>query len=135
MGIRVRYATQVSISSSTNEEKDIANASTAILDDSLIEAGSVKIKIAPLATDVAIQPSQVGNARFMFMRVYSVDPTLAPTPLNVKLNATGNTAIDVRPIGSQSEAVLLVTSPITAVYVSNPSATVEMYVQVYFAGT
>ena len=131
--MRVKYELRLLVSSTDNDEADLANLATTTTDGDQSEAVGIKIKIAPGAVNVSLIPAGLETAKLTVLRTYTVDPTQDPVLLNFKLNSTSSDAVPVTPLGEQREAHLLLTAPLTALYVSNPGS-VAMYVQGYFVG-
>lgn len=134
MAVRVRYKVTVSISSTTAEEKDLANQTYEIANDALGEGGTVKYKVIAGATDLPIQFGQVASVKFLLIRTQAKDPTQNPVALTFKKNSNVGEAIVVAPLATEAEGhMLLSTDGITSLYVSNAGA-VDMEVTLIMAG-
>ena len=135
MAIRLRYKIEVSISSSTAEEKDLGNAVYEGVADSQGEGGSWKTQIPVSTTDMEIKLPNVAVARFLLLRTNAKDPTQSPVTIAVKRNGAGNEAIDVVPIsGTEEGHFLLSTDSLTSLFATNASASVEMELTFFVAG-
>ena len=134
MPIRIRYSLKIAISSTTAEEKDLANASFEVVTDDFGEGGVRKFTLAASTSDVAIDIGNVSTARFLAIRTNAKDPTLTPGSITIKRNGTGNEAIEILPIGTTKEGHLLMsTDNLTSLFATNPS-TVDMEVTVFTSG-
>ncbi len=134
MPVRIRYHINIQISSTTAEEKDLANASLEVVTDSFGEGGVRKFTVIAGATDLQIGLDNVANTQFLAIRTNSKDPTLDPVQLSVKRNTTGNEAIPITPMPTTKEGHLLIsTTGLTALFVSNAGA-VDMELTAYNCG-
>lgn len=134
MAIRVRYKISVAVSSTSAEEKDLANQSYEVVSDAYGEGGSVKVLVAAGATDLAIQFPQVAAASLIVVRTKAKDPMVSGIPLTFKKGSTLGEAIVVAPLtGSKEGHLVLSTSGVTALYVSNSGA-VDMEVTLTLVG-
>jgi hypothetical protein len=136
MPARVRYRVAVGISSNPdNEERDLGNVVAEVVADGINDGGTWQNKLAPNATDVLVQLTQVASARFVMIRAFSDDPNVLPVDITFKKQSTGGEAWTLSPLPSSKEAhFLLCTTGITALYLSNPSSTVTMRVIIAMAG-
>jgi hypothetical protein len=134
MSVRIRYRLEASVSSTSNEEKDLGNVQYETVSDTLGEGGSRKNVLAPGATDVEITTREIASKGFLLVRTNARLATDTPSNIEIKKNGVGGEIIDVVPIGSTREGfLLLTTSGVTALYASNPG-TVDMEVTVVAAG-
>jgi len=135
MPVRVRYSIKAVISSTTAEEKDLGNQSWEVMTDTQGEGGAWKVLIPKTSTDLQVPLGSVAAAKLVVLRTLSKDPTLALPDITIKKNANNGEAIVIRPLGDQKEGhFLLSTSGITALYVTNPSATVDVEMVVVVVG-
>lgn len=136
MTIRARYKIEVGISSTTAEENDLGNHLWEVVSDAASEGGSRRTALAALATDVELSMAEIAAANLVVVRVQAVDPNDALPEITIKRNTTGNEAIEVGPINGAKEAYLLMTmtTGLTALFASNPSASVAVNVTVVAAG-
>lgn len=136
MAARTRYRVAVAISSNPdNEERDLGNTVAEVVNDKLGDGGTWQCTLAPSATDVLVQLTQVATARFLYLRAFANDPNQNPVAITLKKNSTGGEAWTVEPLPEAKEAQFLVsTNGITALYLTNPSSTVAMRVVIVMAG-
>jgi hypothetical protein len=121
--VRLRYKIEVSVSSSSSEEKDLGNPSYTILHDSSGEGGTRKTTLAAGASDVSIMFNGVADAKFVLIKVNTVTSTDTLAGIEIKLNSTGGEVIDLVPVPDAKQAhMLLTTDGLTNLYASNPSA-------------
>lgn len=135
MSVRVRYRIGAYVSSTTAEDKDLANQSWEVVTDVLGEGGSWKTTLQPGDTDVDVHLGNLASAKILIVRTTSKDPTLNPTPLTFKKNNIAGEEIIVQPMGDAKEGhFLLSTDSITALYATNPIGGVIMDIIVVAAG-
>lgn len=136
MAARTRYRVAVAISSNPdNEERDLGNTVSEVVNDALGDGGTWQNVLAANATDVPVQLTQVTTARFVYLRAFANDPNQNPGPITLKKNSIGGEAWTVEPLPNSKEAQFLIsTNGITALYLSNPSSTVAMRVIIVMAG-
>lgn len=133
--IRFRHSFRTSVSSTAYEHRDLGDQSFEIVDDTLNDGGFVKITVPASAANQLIQHPSVASAKFVSLTTQAVDPTLAASTLRFRINATDADEIPVKPVGTTDRGFLVMSHDgITALYVSNPSATVAMTVMVAMAG-
>lgn len=134
MTVRTRYRLGVFISSSSAEERDLANLDTEVVSDDFGEGGVRKFTLISTASDVQVDIGNIATGRFLAIRTNSADPTLDPVEVEVKRNSTGGEIWPITPMDSTREGHLLTsTSGLTALFMSNPGA-VDMEITVYTAG-
>lgn len=134
MSVRVRFRMEASVSSTSNEEKDLGNVCYEDVTDALGEGGSRKNLIVASASDVDITMTEIADASFVLIRTNARTSTDTPGTIEIKKNGIGGEVIDVVPLASTREGFLLLTTTgITALYASNPG-TVDMEVTVIAAG-
>ena len=120
MTVRVRYKITVTVSSSSAEEKDLANPSWEVVCDSLGEGGSWKTVLPAGATDTRLYLGNVASAKLVLVRTNSKDPTQVLEDIVLKKNSTSGEEFIVTPLTDAKEGhFLLSTSGITALYASN----------------
>lgn len=134
MTVRVRYKITASVSSTTAEEKDLANQAWEVVTDAEGEGGSWKSTLAPGASNVQLYLGNLTATRMLILRTTSKDPTIDPGDISVKLNSTSGEVRIIRPLeGTKEGHMLFVTDSISSLYASNPGAT-DMEVTVIAAG-
>ena len=134
MSVRARYKLHVSVSSTTDEERDLANPQSDVYTDALGEGGSAKYLVAGSATLLPLQLPQVASAKLLMIKTSVKDPTQTPVALEFRKNSTTGEVWTVVPLGTSKEGILLTTcSGITEIYCSNSSA-IDMEVTVVMAG-
>jgi len=136
MAARTRYRVAVAISSNPdNEERDLGNTVAEVVNDGMNDGGTWQNVLAPNATDVLVQLTQVSTARFIYVRAFANDPNQNPVAITLKKNGIGGEPWTVEPLTGSKEAQFLTsTNGITALYLSNPSPTVAMRVIIVMAG-
>ena len=136
MAARTRYRVAVAISSNPdNEERDLGNTVAEVVNDGLVDGGTWQNVLAPNATDVLVQLTQVSNARFVYVRAFANDPNQNPVAITLKKNGIGGEAWTVAPLTGAKEAQFLIsTDGVTALYLSNPSPSVAMRVIIVMSG-
>jgi hypothetical protein len=136
MAARTRYRVAVAISSNPdNEERDLGNTLSEVVNDSLGDGGTWQNVLPANATDVPVQLTQVTSARFIYVRAFPNDPNTNPVAITLKKNAIGGEAWTVAPLPNAKEAQFMTTTDgVTALYLSNPSPTVAMRVIIVMAG-
>lgn len=134
MSVRVRFRMEASVSSTSNEEKDLGNVAYEDLTDALGEGGSRKNLIAAGASDVEITTREIADKSFILIRTNARQATDTPGTIEIKKNGIGGEVTNVVPLATTREGfMLLTTSGITALYASNPGS-VDMEVTVVAAG-
>lgn len=136
MAARTRYRVAVAISSNPdNEERDLGNTVSEVVNDALGDGGTWQNVLAASATDVPVQLTQVSTARFVYLRAFANDPNQNPGPITLKKNSVGGEPWTVEPLPNSKEAQFLIsTNGLTALYLSNPSSTVAMRVIIVMGG-
>lgn len=134
MSVRVRFRLEASVSSSSNEEKDLGNVSYEDVTDSLGEGGARKNLLTAGASDVEITTREVADKAFLLIRTNARQSTDTPGTIEIKKNGIGGEVISIVPLDSTQEGLMLLTTTgITALYASNPGS-VDMEVTVVAAG-
>lgn len=134
MSVRVRYRLEIAISSTSAEEKDLANSVFEVVTDELGEGGVRKFTIAASSTDVAINLGNVTTTTFLAIRTNTKDPTEDPVTISVKRNGTGNEAIAIAPLADTKEGHLLIsTAGLTSLHATNVGS-VDMELSLFSAG-
>lgn len=119
--VRVRVQAQVSVSSTSQEEKDLGNQAVGFVNDAQNEGGTWQTVLDAGATDVPLQLTGVQVCRLLLVRTVPVDRTLPSSDVILRKNNIAGEAIRVRPLHSNGEGVfLLTTDSITELYASNP---------------
>jgi hypothetical protein len=134
MPVRVRYKIQASVSSNSNEDRDLGNVAFEVLTDGLEDGGTWKTKLPAATTDTQVPLDSIASASVLIVRTNSKDPNDQPVAITLKLNSAASTAITIDPMPNSLEGhMLLSTSGITAIYLANPGA-VDMEVTITAAG-
>lgn len=136
MTVRVRYRVELAISSTDAEERDLGDLKIEVVDDSQGDGGVRKFKIPASTTDLAISMGDIADAKLVFLRTQPVDPNDSlPDVLVRKLAPPGGEQFTIKPLGTEKEAhFLLISESISALYVTNTSASVDVYLTVGLAG-
>jgi len=125
---------EASVSSTSNEEKDLGNVAYEDVTDSLGEGGSRKNLLAVGATDVEITTREIADKSFLLIRTNARSSTDTPGTVEIKKNSVGGEVTSITPLATTREGfMLLTTSGITALYASNIGS-VDMEVTVVAAG-
>lgn len=125
MTVRTRYKITAAISSTTAEERDLGNVTWEIANDIQNEGGAWKSVLAAGSSDILLNMGNVATARFVLIRINAKDPTQTPNEVVIKLNSTGGEEITIKPLEGAAEGhFLIATDAVTALYASNPGATV-----------
>lgn len=134
MSVRVRFRMEASVSSTSNEEKDLGNVAYEDVTDSLGEGGARKNLLAAGATDVEITTREIADKSFILIRTNARQSTDTPGTIEIKKNSVGGEVTSIVPLATTREGfMLLTTTGITAIYASNPGS-VDMEVTVVAAG-
>lgn len=134
MSVRVRYKLDVSVSSTSAEEKDLGNGKFEIVVDSQNEGGSWKTVVLGGTTDQQLYLPNVASARMLLIRTTPKNPNDVPENLTFKKGSTLGEAIVVAPLATSKEGYFfLTTNTLTALYCTN-AGTVAMEVTLYVAG-
>jgi hypothetical protein len=134
MTVRLRYKLEITVSSTTAEEKDLGNQKAEVLVDTQGEGGTWKTLVAGGATDQQLFLPNVATARFLYVRTTPRDPTQDPVTITLKRETVGGEAIAVKPVGDAREGqLLLCCESLTALYATNAD-TVDMDVTVIAVG-
>lgn len=134
MSVRIRYRIEVSISSTSAEEKDLGNVVYEVVNDDSDEGGTRKTTLAAAATDVSVMLTEIAAAKFILIRTNAKDPTETLGAITVKQNSDAGEAIVIEPLPGASEAhLLLSTTGITDIFATN-SGTVDVDITVMAVG-
>lgn len=139
MALRTRFKIGVFISSTSNEEKDIADRTDELYSDVFEEGNTIAFVLAPSASDILITPPTLAEINFIAIKTVPNDPTLQPVAITIKLNSALGEEITITPVGptpttAKSGWLLLTTEGVTAIYASNPSADTAMKCTLFLAG-
>ena len=135
MAVRVRYKIEVSVSSTSAEEKDLGNGKFEVVVDSQNEGGSWKTTLAAGATDVQIQLPNVASAKFILVRVNPKNPNDVAANVTLRKNNILWEAMVLAPLSTSKEAYWLTTTDsLTSLYATNGSGSVVMEISVFVAG-
>lgn len=134
MAVRVRYKITAFVSSTTAEDKDLANQAWEVMTDTQGEGGSWKSTLMPGDTDIPIMLGNLAIAKVLIIRTTAKDPTQVPVPLTFKRETITGEAFVVQPLGDAKEGHwLMSTSSLTALFATN-AGTVPMEITVIAAG-
>lgn len=134
MPVRVRYKTEVFISSSMAGEEDLGKPIAYITNDLMGEGGTWKTTLVAGAVDQQLFLPNVASARFIWLRTNAKDPTQTLTGILVRRNLVTNEQFPVDPLPGAKEAQWMqTTSALTALFASNPSV-IDIEVTIGVAG-
>lgn len=134
MPVRIRYKLDISISSTSAEDKDLGNGVYEAVTDDFGEGGVRKFTLAASTTDLPLDIGNVTTARFVAIRTNAKDPTQDPVEITVKRNDVANDEIPITPMDSTKEGHLLFsTSGVTSLFASN-AGSVDMELTVFVSG-
>ena len=134
MPVRVRYKVEVSVSSSSCEEKDLGNIRWEIVTDKQGEGGGWKTLLAAGAVNVQLPLDSITTARLLVIRTNAKDPNQTPANINIRRNLIGAEEILIKPLTDAKEGhFLLSTDGLTALFASNPG-TVDMELTILVVG-
>lgn len=136
MTIRVRYRIELAVSSTDAEERDLGDVKIEVVDDTQGDGGVRKFKIPAGTTDLSISMGDITTARVVFLKTQPVDPNNVLPEVRIrKLAPPGGEQILINPLGTAKEAhLLLITTGVSAIYVTNTSSTVDVYLTVGLVG-
>lgn len=123
MAVRVRYALQASVSSTSAEEKDLGNVKFEVVTDVEKKGGSRKTELLASAADVPLQLDNITTVQLLIIRTTSLDPNQLPVGITIKRNSTSGETILIKPVGDSKEGLLVITTDgLTSLFASNPGA-------------
>lgn len=135
MAVRVRYKLDTSVSSSSAEERNLANTSFSVVNDALGEGGSWMTTLAGAATDQQLFIPNIADVKLLVVRTTSKDPTLPLPSVTIKKNSALGEAITLVPLSGSKEALFMITtSGLTSLFATNGSATTVVNVLVIASG-
>ena len=114
MPIRIKFNIEYSLSENSTGGKELGLAPPWTgTNDQMDDGGTFRRKITAGATDVAVDINGLANCRFLTIKTNKA--------IKLKLNNTGNTAIDITPlgVGALDGIMVLTTDSVTVLYVSN----------------
>jgi hypothetical protein len=124
MSVRIRYRVEVSVSSTTAEERDLGNLKYEILDDSQNDGGSWKTLLLAGTTATQIPLDRTSIVNFLMLKTNPKDPNQPPSVVNITKNSPTGEILVIQPLGTNKDGhLLLATSGITALYAANPGPT------------
>lgn len=133
--MRLRVNLAVYLSSTAAEENDISNTTRQLLTDSFEEGGTQRVRVPVSTTNMEVTLRGLAAAGFVFLRSLAVDDTLTPVTLQIRFGSTSADPIALTPMGTSKEGVLcLTTEALNAIYVTNTSTSVAMYLHVVSVG-
>lgn len=132
--VRLRYKIQISVSSTTAENKDLGNAAYECVIDSEAEGGSWKTQVNAGVENLQLFLPNVASASFLMLRITSVDPNDIPNSLFIKRNAIDGEPLEIAPFSGPKEGhFLMTTRELSALYVTNSGST-DMAVTIFCVG-
>jgi hypothetical protein len=135
MPVRLRYSIDIAVSSNSNEDKDLGHPVSEVVVDSQGEGGVFKTVLPASATDQEIKLDNIADAKFLAIKTTTVNAQDTLPTISVKKNAIGGEAIDIAPLSGAKEGhFLLTTTGLTALYATNPDASVNVEMTVVMAG-
>ena len=135
MAVRIRYKITAYVSSTTAEDKDLANQTWEVMTDTQGEGGSWKSTLQPGDTDIPIRLGNLAIAKVLIIRTSAKDPTQVPSAITFKRETIGGEAFTVLPVGDAKEGhFLMSTSSLTALFATNTLGGVPMEITVISAG-
>jgi len=134
MPVRVRYRLDASVSSSTAEDRDLGNKRYEVVSDGLGEGGTWKTRLVAATVDLEVVLPDVADAKLLVVATNALDPNQTAGTVSLKRNSNTAEEIDIVPLsGTRTGHLLLTTTGITSIYLSNPG-TVVMEVILVVAG-
>lgn len=134
MAVRVRYAVQAAVSSTTAEEKDLGNVKVEVVTDSETKGGTWKTVVPAATADMQLYVDNITTIQLLIIRTTAVNPNEAPVGVSIKRNGTAAEAILIKPVGDSKEGVLVLsTDSLTSIYASN-AGTVDMNLTITAVG-
>lgn len=130
MPVRLRYKFEISISSTSAEEKDLGNVKWEVVTDKLGEGGMWKTLLAAGATDVQIPLDSISEVNFLALKTVTRDPNQTLTPVLIRKNSNTGEQLSVEPVGDCRQGQMAIaTSGVTALFASNlGTADIELIV-------
>lgn len=123
MSVRLRYALQASVSSTSAEERDLGNVKLEVMTDVETKGGTWKTVLPTGSTDVQLPMDSITTVQLLLVRTMCNDPNGTPNGITIKRNSTSGEAILIKPVGDAKEGLfLLSTDSLTAIYASNAGA-------------
>lgn len=124
MAVRVRYKTEIVVSSTSAEEKDLGNQKYEVVNDDMNEGGTWKTVLAAAAVDVQLNLGNVAAARFLCIRTSAKDPTLTAGNVLIRLGDVGAEQITIKPMGGKEGIFKISCNDIDSVFASNPGSVI-----------
>lgn len=123
MAVRIRYALQAAVSSTTAEERDLGNVKLEVMTDEETKGGTWKTVLVAGATDMQLYVDNITTIQLLIIRTTSVDPNVDPIGITIKQNGAGNEAILIQPVGDAKEGIFMIsTDSLTSLYATNAGA-------------
>ncbi len=120
MPVTVRYGITVAVSSTSAEEKDLANGAYQVVTNNLIDGGSWKETIPAGTIDQPLTLVNVNDVNLIVIRTNSKDPTQTPGEIRIRRNLITAEQISIIPLSGTPEGhMLLSTDGLTSLYVTN----------------
>lgn len=134
MPVRVRYKVETAISSSTSEERDLGNKKWEVVSDGLGEGGTWKTLVVATTVDLEVTLRDVSDAKLFCISTNAKDPNQSPVSIELKRNSVAGEVIEIVPLSGAAQGhMLLTTTGLTAIFLSNPGA-VDMEVVIAVSG-
>lgn len=134
MPVRLTLDLEFSVSSTTADEKDLGNGKFFLRTDAFGEGGTWKTTIVATTVDQQFILDNVAVGRFLLIRVHPVSENDPGQAISVKLNDTGNTAIEIVPPDDKKDGYFVITTDnLTALYVTN-AGSVDVNLTIAVAG-
>ena len=139
MSIRTRVKFEVSISSDSNEAKDLGYLKGETFTDFMGEGGAWKTVLPKSTTNMLVTMPNIAEVKILLIKVNSVDPTLTVPEITIRRNSNGAEEIKITPYGATSTSpkeswLFLTTSGLTSIYSTNPSSTTDVNLTIFMAG-
>lgn len=123
MAVRVTFEVNLSVSSTSADEKDLANLKNAQVSTAMGEGGSRKITIAAGVTDQEIELTNITTVRLLFLKVQPKNENDPAQEVTIKRNLIGAEEIEIKPLADKKIGYLLLTTDdLTALFVTNPGS-------------
>lgn len=121
MAVRVRYKTEVVVSSTSAEERDLGQPQAYVVSDTLGEGGSWKTTLPAGAVDQPLIMPNIASIRALWVRTNSKDPTVPLTGILVRRNLITGEQQPIEPLpGAREGQWFMTTNNLNALFASNP---------------
>lgn len=132
MAVKLTLTTDLSISSTTADEKDLGNIHKFFTSNAMGEGGSRKILVPGGTTDASIGLCDIATARFLMIITNPKNENDPSQEISIKRNSVGAEAILIKPFDDIKIGFFaLTTDSLTDLFVTNPgSVDVELTIAV-----